>query len=280
MIDVAIIGGGPAGFSAAVNLRARGVDCVIVSGDIASNPLAKTKRIDNYIGMFGQSGMEMLQKMKEDALAAGGAFRHGHVLSVAPYKETFMIAVGSDVLQARRVILATGAVIPKMIEGEEERIGRGVSYCATCDGMLYRSKRAVVIGDADDLAEEAAFLNRIGVSVTVVGKHRPAALPKDIPFLKGTPRRIKDGESLALCTDTDEVACDVVFALRRAQAPDKLVPGIRTNGKFIAVDHNCQTNIPGIYAAGDCIGKPLQIAKAVADGMTAAFAAAASLKNV
>ena len=277
MVDVAIIGGGPAGFSAAVNVRAHGASCLIVSGDITANPLAKSPKIDNYIGMFGVSGIEMLQKMKEDALASGAEFRHGHVLSVAPYKDMFMLAVGNDVIEARRVILATGAVIPKTLEGEAERIGRGVSYCATCDGMLYRSKRAVVIGDADDLAEEAALLQRIGVEVTVVAKSRPAELSADIRFEQGIPKAVLDDQPFALQTDRGIIPCDVVFALRNVQAPDRLVPGLELDGKWIRIDENGCTNIKGLYAAGDCTGKPLQIAKAVSQGMMAAFSATASL---
>lgn len=279
MVDVAIIGGGPAGFSAAVNVRARGATCLIVSGDITSNPLAKSSRIDNYIGMYGMNGLEMLQKMKEDALASGAEFRHGHVLSVAPYKDRFMLAVGNDVIEAKRVILATGAVIPKALQGETERVGRGVSYCATCDGMLYRSKKAIVIGDADDLTEEAAMLQHIGVDVTVVAKQRPHGLPDQIPFIQAVPRGIVDGSPFVLQTDREDIPCDVVFALRNAQAPDRLVAGLALDGKYILVDESCSTNINGLYAAGDCTGKPLQIAKAVAQGMMAAFSATASLKQ-
>ncbi len=279
MIDVAIIGAGPAGLSAAVNVQARGATCEIISGDIASNPLARSPRVDNYIGMFGMSGLAILQKMKEDALASGASFRHGHVLSVAPYKEYFMISVGRDIVEAKRVILATGAVIPKTLEGEAEHIGRGVSYCATCDGRMYRSKRAVVIGDADDLSEEAGMLLDLGVEVTVVAKSRPAELSSRIPFVQGIPKAIQDGDPLVLCTDTQAYPCDVVFALRNVQAPDRLVYGLALDGNRILIDENGCTNIPGLFAAGDCTGKPLQIAKAVAQGMTAAFSATNSLSN-
>ena len=279
MYDVVIVGGGPAGFSAAVNLRARGVNCLIVSGDIASNPLARSQRVDNYIGMSGMSGLQMLQKMKEDALLCGAEYRHGHVLSIAPYKDRFMLAVGNNVVETRKVILAIGIAIPKPLDGETERIGRGVSYCATCDGMLYRSKRAVVIGDADDLAEEAALLSRIGVNVTVVAKTRPPNLSDDISFVAGTPKAIEDGDPFVLRTDEDAVSCDVVFALRNASAPSSLVNGLAMDGKHVLVDEHYETNIAGIYAVGDCVGKPYQVATAVAQGLLAAFAVTDSLSK-
>lgn len=277
MYDVVIVGGGPAGFSAAVNIRARGAHCLIVSSDIASNPLARSTKIDNYIGMYGATGLELLQKMKADALASGAEYRRGRVLSIAPYKDRFMLAVGNDVVEAKRVILAIGAAIPKMLIGEQEHVGRGVSYCATCDGMLYRSKRAVVIGDADDLAEEAELLMRIGVQVTVVAKTRPAALSDTIPFISGDPKAVEDAEPLQLRTQHDVIPCDVVFVLRNAGAPATLVNGLAVEGNRILTDEHCRTNISGLYAVGDCTGKPYQIATAVAQGLTAAFAVTESL---
>ncbi len=277
MTDVVVIGGGPAGFSAAVNVRARGASCLIVSNDIASNPLAKSTRIDNYIGMYGVSGTDMLLKMKEDAIQSGAEYRVGHVLSVAPFGDHFMIAIGSDVVEARRVILAIGVRAPKKLTGEEEHLGRGVSYCATCDGMLYRSKKALVIGDADDLMHEAALLKRIGVDVTVVGKKRPKEQMGEIPFVEAKPLVIEDGTPITLKTDHGEMDTDVVFILRNEQAIDTMVPGIETDGRFIKVDDRMQTSVQGLFAAGDCVGKPLQIAKAVSDGLLAAWSATDSL---
>ncbi len=279
MYDVVIVGGGPAGFSAAVNLRARGVSCLIISSDIASNPLARSQKVDNYVGMSGMTGLQMLQKMKQDALACGAQYRHGRVLSIAPYKDRFMLAVGNDVVEARKVILAIGIAIPKSLQGEAERVGRGVSYCATCDGMLYRSKRAVVIGDADDLAEEAALLARIGVDVTVVAKTRPHDLSEDVSFVAGIPRAIEDGNPFILRTDDSAMDCDVVFALRNAAAPSTLVNGLAMDGKHISVDEHFETNIRGMYAVGDCVGKPYQVATAVAQGLLAAFAVSESLSK-
>jgi len=277
MTDVVVIGGGPAGFSAAVNVRARGASCLIVSNDIASNPLAKSTKIDNYIGMYGMSGTAMLEKMKEDAIASGAEYRVGHVLSVAPFGDHFMIAIGSDVVEAKRVILAVGVRAPKKLEGEEEHLGRGVSYCATCDGMLYRSKNALVIGNADDLMHEATLLMRMGVNVTVVGTKRPKEGEGDISFVEAKPLAVKDGSPITLTTDRGDMETDVVFILRNEQAIDTLVPGIATDGKFIKVDDRMQTSLQGLYAAGDCVGKPLQVAKAVSDGLLAAWSATDSL---
>lgn len=279
MTDIAIIGGGPAGLSAAVNAIARGASCVVIGSAVESNPLSKSQRVDNYLGMRGVSGLDMLRTMRKEAEEAGAVFMNGTALSVAKLKTGFMIAVGSDIVEARRVILATGVHAPKKLKGEEEHLGRGVSYCATCDGMLYRGKHAVVIGNADALAEEAALLSRIGVQVTVVGKTRPAHLQEDIAFVAGTPAAVEDGAPIILQTKDREIPCDVVFILRNEQAMDTLVPGLQTDGRFVMVDRACRTNIDGLYAAGDCTGKPLQIAKAVSDGLIAAWTATDSLSE-
>lgn len=278
MVDVAIIGGGPAGFSAAINACARGASCVIVSSDISSNPLARSHRVDNYPGMRGISGLDMLAKMRDEAVEAGALLRHGHVLSVAHYGDSFMLAVGSDVIEAKTVIVATGVRSPKKLDGEETFLGRGVSYCATCDGMLYRGKRVAVIGDADDLAQEALLLTKIGVSVTVFGQKRPADLEDVIVFETAKTLSISAGSPITLVADGKDCPFDGVFILRNEQAMDTLVPDLETDGRFVKVNDRRETNIRGLFAAGDCTGKPLQIAKAVSDGLIAAWSATEYLK--
>ena len=262
MVDVAIIGGGPAGLSAAVNVCARGASCLVISNDIASNPLARSPRVDNYVGMRGVSGLEMLETMHRDAEEAGAQFMCGRVLSLVPFGETFMISVGDQVVEAK----------------EDALLGRGVSYCATCDGRLYRGKTAAVIGNADDLAHEVDLLRQIGVSVTVVGTKRPEALAEDVPFVNAKPLAVSKEEVVLLKTDSDTISCDVVFILRNEQAMDNLLPGLATDGRFVTVDARMATNVPGVFAAGDCTGRPLQVAKAVADGLIAAWSATDSLK--
>ncbi len=277
MTDVIVIGGGPAGLSAAINTCARGATCLVIAHDVASNPLAKSKQVDNYPGMRGVSGKQMLTTMTEEAKAAGAQFHRGTALSVAAWKDQFMVAVGNEMFEAKRVILATGVHTPKAIPGEQEHLGRGVSYCATCDGMLYRGKTAFVTGNADDLSHEAALLQKIGVHVTVVGKTRPSDLPDTIPFAQASTLAIEDGEPLCLRADDVLHACDAVFILRNEHAASTLVPGLETDGRFIQTDRQMRTNIPGLFAAGDCVGKPLQIAKAVSDGLIAAWYATESL---
>lgn len=154
-------------------------------------------------------------------------------------------------------------------------MGQGVSYCATCDGMLYRSKTAVVTGNAADLREEANFLQGIGVRVTVITRQELDGLDPGIGHRTARSMAIQgDGRLEGFVADGEQIPCDVVFVLREVMAPDALVPGLELDGRFVKVNRRQETNIPGLYAAGDCTGKPLQIAKAVGEGLIAAQEAA------
>lgn len=161
------------------------------------------------------------------------------------------------------------------LPGEAALVGQGVSYCATCDGMLYRGKTAVVTGNAADLREEANFLQGIGRAGD--GDYPPGAGRLAPGIGQRTARSMAiqgDGRLEGFVADGEQIPCDVVFVLREVMAPDALVPGLELDGRFVKVNRRQETNIPGLYAAGDCTGKPLQIAKAVGEGLIAAQEAA------
>jgi thioredoxin reductase (NADPH) len=168
--------------------------------------------------------------------------------------------------------------------GEEEYLGRGVSYCATCDGMLYRKKKAVVYGLAADAPDEANYLAGIGVDIVYVCPgSRPAKLKEDISWLQGSISAIK-GEKTVKSVELSipsapALEVNGVFLLRDAIAPGSLVGGLAMDGGYIAVDASQKTNYPGLFACGDCTGLPLQIAKAVGDGLVAGQEAAKYIGN-
>lgn len=279
--DVAVIGGGPAGLSAAVNVAARGATCAVLSNDYRLNPLYRARQVDNYLGMRGQSGAALLDTMRREAEQAGTVFLAGRVISLLPVEDRFMLGLGSTVVEARRVILATGTLAGAELPGEAAFVGHGVSYCATCDGMLYREKRAVVTGNAADLAEEVNFLHGIGVDVTVVTRQPLEGLDPGVDSRTARSFAVQgDGELEGFVADGQLLPCDVVFILREVMAPDALVPGLALDGRFVRVNRQMETSIPGLYAAGDCTGKPLQIAKAVGEGLIAAQEACRSIESV
>lgn len=271
--DVIVLGGGPAGLAAAVGLRGRNKSVLVIGNRWQDSPLAKAERIDNYLGLPGQSGVEMLQTFHSHAEQMGVEFVEGKVIALMAW-EGFMVTVGSEVYQGKALILATGVQRQSKYPGEEEYLGRGVSYCATCDGMLYRNKSVVVVGRSDEAPQEANYLKSLGCAVTYVAAKEPQGLEPDIPFVKGAKLAVKGEQTVtALEADGQEIPCDGVFILRQAVASTDLLPGLEMEEHGIRVNRKMATNLEGVFAAGDCTGAPLQVAKAVGEGHIAALSA-------
>jgi len=263
--DVIIIGGGPAGCSAALTLRARNLTVGIVSGNAEDIPLSASEKVSNYPGCPDISGRDLLEAMRTQTEKAGAVFLPGHANMAAPMGESFGVSVGTDFHECEAVILCTGVGPGKTYPGETELLGRGVSYCATCDGMLYRGRRVCVLGFTADGKEEADALIGMGCQVELF-------TDKNARYAVLGEERVR-----ALSVNGEEHPCEAVFVLRNMSAPDTLVPGIALDGRHIRTDRAMQTSLPGIFAAGDCTGRPYQVAKAVGEGNVAALSAAAWL---
>ena len=259
--DVLVIGGGPAGLSAAVNARARGAEVLVVSNPLEENPLWPSKSVDNHLGMPNVSGAEMLKVFRAHAERSGAEMRTGKVLNCMRMGDTWYVGIGSDMENARAIVLAAGVARGKKFAGEAEFLGRGVSYCATCDGMLYRGKEVAVLGYSESAAAEAEFLAQLGCSVTYFDR------PKEcrIEGANTVEQIVCDGESLPV---------DAVFILRPTMAPTELFPGLEVEDGGVSVNRKMETNLPGVFAAGDCTGGPLQVSKAVGEGLVAGQSAA------
>lgn len=262
MADTVIIGGGPAGLSAALTLRARGKTVTVVTSGAEGSHLAKAERVENYPGLPGASGKDLLDAMTAQAKAQGVDFHPGRATSLLPMGNRFGVAVGSDYLDAGAVILAAGISMGKPYPGETEFLGRGVSYCATCDGMMYRNKSVAVIGLCDDAPEEAEFLKSIGCAVEYFDKAR--AKQYEIRGEQTVTELVADGVSYPV---------QGVFILRNGVAPDALLPGLALENGAIRVDRSMATSVSGVFAAGDCTGTPYQVAKATGEGNIAALSA-------
>lgn len=271
--DLIVLGSGPAGLSAALGARGRGKTVLVIGNRWQDSPLAKAELVDNYLGMPGVTGAEMLERFTEQAQQAGAEFVTGRAVSLMAYNG-FMVTVGSDFYQGQALILAPGVIRAAKYPGEGEYLGRGVSYCATCDGMLYRNKPIAVVGRGHEAPHEANYLQSIGCQVTYVANKRPEELDADIPFVKGNRLEVKGEQTVtALLADGEEIPCAGVFILRDAVAPADLLPQLETEKGVIKVDRTMATNVEGVFAAGDCTGQPLQIAKAVGEGHIAALSA-------
>ena len=268
VFDIIVLGGGPAGASAALTARARGRRVLVISSPAGTSSLAKAHQIDNYPGLVGLSGGELLEKMRGELDSLGIPVISGRVTSVMPLGKQIMASVGQNVYTASALILASGSSQPKPLPGEAEYLGRGVSYCATCDGMFYREKNVAVIGGAADAEEEAGFLASIGCRVEYFPKGRASRFE-----IRGSER------VTALIADGVEYPADGVFILRDTVASTALLPSLEMENGHIRVDRSMVTSVAGVFACGDCTGRPYQIAKAVGEGNIAALSADAYIKE-
>lgn len=260
MYDILVVGGGPAGLSASLTARIRNKSVCVVSGAPSDTPLWKAPEIHNYPGLPGISGRELLELFARQAREAGVVSVSGRVLSVLPMGESFGVSVGGDFYEAGCVILCTGVSHGVAYPGERDFLGRGVSYCATCDGMLFRGKRVAVIGLCAQAPEEAAFLRSLECEV--------------LYFDKRAKYEIRGADRVeALAVDGEEHPVDGVFILRSAVSAETLLPELDTEGGRVRTDAAMRTNVPGVFAAGDCVGRPFQVAKAVGEGNIAAISA-------
>lgn len=262
---VLIIGGGPAGCSAAMTLRLRGEDVTILySGEGA---LGRAKRVDNYPGLAQMRGGEMLSAFRRQAEEMGAALRPGVARYIQRTRRGFTVLAGEDMIACDAVLLASGVARVNLIPGEEALVGRGVSYCATCDGMLYRGKAVAVLGYTDTARKEADFLRGLGCSVTYFNNPRTCEI-------RG------DGQVSSVTCDGETAQVEGVFILRPTAAPGDLFPGLTLENGYVAVDRKMATNLPGLFAAGDCTGGPLQVSKAAGEGLIAGQSAAAYVADL
>ena len=276
MAHVLIIGGGPAGCSAALTLRLRGAEVTILRS--GKSALEKAKRVDNYPGLPEMSGSDMQKNFDAQALRAGVAFKTGLARLIQKTRRGFTVLAGEDMIQADAVLLATGIGRVARLAGEDALVGMGVSYCATCDGMLYKGRPVAVICQDASFAEDVDFLKTICPVDYYMEK--PHDAPEGVAVMPGKPAALRpEGEQVVLSTENGEKAYSCVFILRPAVALTTLLPKLAMNGEAVAVDDQMRTSVEGVYAAGDITGAPYQAARAVGQGNTAALAIARYLNE-
>lgn len=260
MWDVLIIGGGPGGLSAAITAVRRKKSVAVLSLPMEESAIYPSARIENYPGLPSVSGQELLQLMHRQAEDAGVTFLSGRATAAMDMGKFYGVSVGNDYIESKSLILCTGTDRAKPIAGERELLGRGVSYCVTCDGMFYRGKTVAVLGFTIQAEEESKLLEEMGCTVKLFSKKGNYAIT-------GTDK--VEGISF----NDQFTPCQAVFILRASSAGDTLLSGLAMEKGYIAVDRNMQTSLQGVFAAGDCTGEPLQIAKAVGEGNVAALSA-------
>ena len=290
--DMIIIGGGPAGYTAALYAARAGFDTLVLERFAAGGQMALTHLIDNYPGFEeGIDGFTLADKMKKQAERFGAKSKTAEVVHLDLTAEPKRIETASGTFLGKTVVLATGANPRELgVEKEAELVGRGVAYCASCDGMFYRGKTVIVVGGGNTAAADALLLSRIAEKVILVHRrdtlratkiyHEPLMQTKNVEFrwnstVKELLHEAKITGVRLLDVNTGEestIACDGVFvSVGRRPATEFLGGQVALDGNgYVVAGEDTKTNLPGVYAVGDMRTKELrQIVTAVADGAVA-----------
>lgn len=278
--DIAVIGGGPAGLSAALTGRIRNKNIGLFESVDFSKKLQQAHLIDNYLGMPQITGQGLMQQFSAHCLAHKPVLIKEKVLNIYP-GELFTLVTPDATYQAQAVIMATGVISTLLFEGEKDFLGSGVSYCATCDGMFFKDRDVAVISYMQAGEHEAEYLNELCHAVYYLPQYRDVGkLSPDIKLISDTPRGVSgQGQVEKLITANGELKVHGVFILRQSDPVDNILPGIELENEVIKVNRHMETNIPGVFAAGDCTGRPWQIAKATGEGLVAVLSAVEYLEN-
>lgn len=273
MFDTAIIGTGPAGLSAALNLKIHNKNIIWFGSADICEKVALAEKIENYPGFNEISGSDLCSAFRRQAENMNLSVTDKVVNQIVNMGTKFGILAGSDFCEAKTVLIATGIEQKGQIKGETERIGHGVSYCATCDGRLYKGKRIAVICNAKRLEHEVSFLAELAEHIDFF----PYYDNTDISFDNVTVHSEKPVEVIGdghvekiLLSDGNEIDVCGLFCLRTSVSFSNLMKEIATDNGHIIVDRNMCTSIKGVFAAGDCTGRPYQYTKAVGEGNVAA----------
>ena len=295
MYDIAIIGGGPAGLTAAIYARRAEKKVVVIERAAFGGQMSNSPKIENFPGTVSASGTEIADKMVEHALELGAELELAEVTGIENLENGKKIITDCGDFEARSVIIANGVKHRMLgLDGEEELVGNGISFCAVCDGAFYKGKKVAVIGGGNSALQEAVLLSDGCAQVTVV---------QNLAFLTGEEKLISTLKSKSnvnfiyntivegfltengfnglklLNTETKEqteLACDGVFvAIGLIPENDIFADFAKLDERgYFASDENCLTSTDGIFVAGDCRSKRIrQVATAVADGAVAALAA-------
>lgn len=280
--DVAIIGTGPAGLEAAINCKIRNKSVIIFGTNNLSTKLAKAPRIDNYLGLHGVSGSALKDKFLDHIHSMDISITEERINAVYAMGEFYALMVNEKMYEATTLILATGIEYAKPYIGEEELLGRGVGYCATCDAPLYKGRDVIIIAQGESAEEEANYVKEICNKLYYVPLYNGSYnLGEGIEVVKAVPKEIREqGDKKEVVFSKDTLVADGVFILRETISPKQLVAGLETEEGHIKVNRHMATNLKGCYAAGDCTGRPYQYIKAAGEGLVAALSAVSYIDNL
>ena len=273
MYDTAIIGTGPAGISAALNLKIHEKKFIWLGSKNLSDKITKAEKIANYPGFYNVKGVELNDALKQQIQDMDIEITEQMVNSIMSLGTHYAILAGSEFYEAKTIILATGITNVGTLPLEQELVGKGVSYCATCDGALYRGKEIAVICNNARFEHEVEYLANLAAKIYYFPLYRNVNLDlENVEMMKETAKAFMKEERLTgvELKGGDKINVDGAFCLRDSVSLATLLPDVETQKGHIVVNRNMATNLPGVYAAGDCTGRPYQYAKAFGEGNIAA----------
>ena len=294
MTDIAIIGGGPAGLTAAIYAARAGKTVTVFERESMGGQITHAHKVSNYPGFTEISGTELGDKFCSQAMDMGAEIEFTNVENVAKEGDTFLITTEDGDFTARTLIFAGGAKPrPLGVDREEDFIGAGVSYCALCDGAFFAGKDVAVVGGGNSAFSDALFLAGVARSVTLIHRREgfraeprqieAARAMENIRFLTNctVTGLLGEGQLTGLQLSTgEEIAVDGVFVALGRIPDTALIADLADldESGYVLAGEDCETKTKGLYVAGDCRKKTIrQVTTAVADGTAAATAAAESL---
>lgn len=281
MYDIAIIGSGPAGISAAINARILDKNFIWFASLNVSKKVGQAALVKNYLGLPDVSGEELSKAFSSHCESLGIKPVDKVVNGVYSGGNFFTLLCGTEDFTAKTVILCLGVDTAK-IEGEERLVGRGISYCATCDGFMYRGKNIAVLCTDKRFEHEVEFLCSVANKAYVLPLYKGYEIKsQNAEILLNSPIRFEGEKRLEKIVFKDEILeVDGLFILRSSVSPSILLHGLEIKDGHIAVDRAMQTNIKGVFAAGDCTGRPYQYMKAAGEGNVALHSAVQYLAEI
>ncbi len=282
MLDCIIVGSGVAAVSAALTLKANGKNFMTLGSKELSRKISVAEKINNYPGFLGQSGAELCSLLKKQLETQKIEVTEGRVSGVYAMKEKFVVSTNEGgMYESKTVILACGVETGKRIEGETEFLGRGVSYCATCDGFLYKNKKIAVVCLSKAFEHEAKYLAELAATTYLFPLYKGVEIDgENIQKILKMPTKIVGEKRVTkIVCDGKEIEVDGVFVLKESLPPETLVAGLETENGHVKINRLGETNLKGCFAAGDITGRPYQYAKAAGEGNVAAHSVTAFLNE-
>ncbi len=271
--DSIIVGSGPAGLSAAINLKTYNKSFLWFGNSNLSEKAEKAELVVNYPGLSNATGKELVEAFRNHKDDLELEITDKIVSSIYDMGEYYNVMAENEFFETNSIILAMGVVPTNQYKGETEFVGRGVSYCATCDGALYRGKKIAVIASSKRFEHEIEFLADLAEKVYLFPFYKESEIHREnIEVIEKAPKEITGGfrvEKLLL-KDDSSLEVDGIFILRNSIAPTSLLQKLEMQDGHIGVNRQMETNLRGVFAAGDCTGKPYQYTKAVGEGNVAA----------